>query len=88
VVNVGRSLASQGLYNQVKDGCIVVSIESSKYLNKQLVLHHSSGFLDFCYLHCSYIPFYNSVQSQGHDSNRVPQLYDVYFILRYSTELS
>jgi len=41
VADVGGFLASQGLYNHVKDGCIVVSIKSSKYLNKQLMLHCS-----------------------------------------------
>jgi len=82
---VGRSLASQGLYNQVIDGCIVVSVESGKYLNKQLMLHcSSSGFWTFAPYIAPYIPFYNSAQSQGHDSNRVPQLYNVYFILHYS----
>ena len=39
VADVGRSLASQCLYNQVIDGCIVVSIKSSEYLNNQLMLH-------------------------------------------------
>ena len=63
---MGRSLASQGLYNQVIDGCIVVSVESGKYLNKQLMLHcSSSGFWTFATYIAPYIPFYNSAQSQG-----------------------
>jgi len=82
---VGGSLALQGLYNQVIDGCIVVSIKSGEYLNKQLMLHCSGGgFWTFTTYIASYIPFYNSAQSQGHNSNCVLQLYDVHFILCYS----
>src|ERR1700691_3238431 len=33
----------------------------------------------------SYIPFYNSAQSKGHDSNCVPQFYNVHFILHRIT---
>ena len=82
---MGRFLALQGLYNQVVDGCIVVSIESGEYLSKQLMLHCSgSGFWTSATYISSYIPVYHSAQLQGHNSNRVLQLYDVYFILRYS----
>ena len=82
---MGRFLALQGLYNQVVDGCIAVSIESGKYLSKQLMLHCScSGFLTSITYISSYIPVYHSAQLQGHSGNCVPQLYDVYFILHYS----
>jgi hypothetical protein len=44
---MGRFLASQGLHNQVIDGSIVVSIESSEYLNERLMLHCSSTSVAF-----------------------------------------
>ena len=40
---MGRFFALQGLYNQVVNGFIVVSIESGKYLNKKLMLHSSGS---------------------------------------------
>jgi hypothetical protein len=42
-------------------------------------------FWTFATYIASYIPFYNSAQSQGHDSNYVPQFYDVHFILHRIT---
>ena len=85
MADVGGFLALQGMYNQVIDGCTVVSIESSEYLSKQLMLHCSgSGFWTSATYISFYIPVYHSAQLQGHNSNHVPQLYDVYFILCYS----
>ena len=66
---------------------IVILVTPLKLLGKQFV-----DILEKNQLHAvsatyiaSYIPFYNSAQSQGHNSNRVPQFYNVHFILHRIT---
>jgi len=60
-----------------------VSMIAANATNKLIVV--VVVFWTFVTYIASYIPFYNSVQSQGHDSNRVQQFYDVHFILHRIT---